>query len=424
MPKNYRNNNTIPVNIHRTLNRHIGLRSELIEFQKMAYTLQIEEEKIKQSNSKIELWVEDPVTYQVTKNEFENLIGYLLRKSVNVNFQQRSKLQNQSVVPFKPYDYEYLSLFSGGLDSIAIPFLPDYADKKGILHHTITHRIPQGKATRIYKKYFKPTQKQILVTSTYKNKVQDPGYLKTRGLVFLTNALCIASELNIKKIIIPENGPFMINFPVSTLADPTGTADPQMIESWTKIFNKVTNSSVEISFPFKNMTKSEVILSSGNSKLIKDTWSCSFFQGLSHMCGMCNSCLVRMLSCYAINEGENLENTYERNPFTINPADIGATNQLKYCISKDTATFCRSVINQEDLDPINQEKFYYLRKTYPILKNYSLDMMLGFQNLKRHYSSTRPLFTHFQKSLEYIDSHILEGRQSQLMTLKENLGWL
>ena len=216
----------------------------------------------------------------------------------------------------------------------------------------------------------------------------------------------------------------MINFPVSTSVDPTRTADPQMIELWTKIFNKVTNSSAMITFPFKNMTKSEVILSSGNRKLIGDTWSCSYFQGLSHMCGMCNSCLVRILSCYAINEGENLNSTYERNPFVINPDEIGEINRQKYFISKDTASFCRSILNQENLDSIKQEKFYHLRKIHPILKNYSLDLMLGFQNLKRHYSSTQPLFTHFQKMLEYVDSNTLERRQSQLMALKKKSGWV
>ena len=424
MPKSYQNNNTIPVNKHQISNKRIELQSNLIGFQKMAYMLQLEEKKIKESNSQIQLQVEDPASYETTRNEFENLIEYLLDKSINLNFHHGIKLERRSMMPFKPYNYEYLSLFSGGLDSIAIPFLSDYVEKNGILHHTITHKIPQGHAMEIFNKYFKPTKKQILVTSVFRNKVRNPSYLKTRGLVFLTNALCIAAEFGIDEVIIPENGPFMINVPVSSLVDPTRTTDPQMLESWTQIFNKVTNSSVKISLPFRNMTKSEVILSTGNSKLIGDTWSCSYFQGLSHMCGMCNSCLVRILSCYAINEGEKIEITYEHNPFVVNPNDIGTTNQLKYLISKETASFCRSIINQEDLDPINHEKFYHFGKIHPILKNYSLDMMLGFQNLKIHYSSSQPLFTHFQKMLEYVDSNILEARKSQLMTLKRKSGWL
>ena len=396
MPNYYRNNNAIPVNTYKIPNKQIGLRPELIGFQKMAYALQLEEKKIKKRlNSKIQLEVEDPVTYEETKNEFENLVEYLLHKSVNVNFQQRSKLQNQSLVPFEPYDYEYLSLFSGGLDSIAIPFLPDYANKKGVLHHTITHKILQGKATKLFKKYFQSTRKQILVTSTYKNKIKNPTYSKTRGLVFLTNALCVASELNINKIIIPENGPFMINFPVSTSVDPTRTADPQMIELWTKIFNKVTNSSAMITLPFKNMTKSEVILSSGNRKLIGDTWSCSYFQGLSHMCGMCNSCLVRILSCYAINEGENLNSTYERNPFVINPDEIGETNRQNYFISKDTASFCRSVLNQENLDPIKQENFYLSRKNISDLKKLFFGFDAGFPKFESKKKGTIRQLSHF-----------------------------
>ena len=85
-----------------------------------------------------------------------------------------------------PHNYEYLSLFSGGLDSISIPFLAKYSKKRGILHHTITHNIPHGRAIEIFKKYFEHTKKQTMITSTYKNKVKDPAYLKTRGLIFLT----------------------------------------------------------------------------------------------------------------------------------------------------------------------------------------------------------------------------------------------
>ena len=156
------------------------------------------------------MWVNDVQNYSKVQNDFETLMEFLLDEYIHINFVKAKKIQSQSIRPFIPHDYEYLSLFSGGLDNITIPFLNDYSNKKGIIHHTITHKIPQGKAIAIFNKYFKSTKKQTMVTSTNKNKVQDPAYLKTRGLIFLTNALCVASELNIPKVIVPENGQFMI----------------------------------------------------------------------------------------------------------------------------------------------------------------------------------------------------------------------
>ncbi len=300
-------------------NKTLGLSSKLLEFQKIMYTLQLGENMLKFPNPEITLLCEDVQKYQNVKDDFETIMEYLLDEYISINFKKSSSPKNQSIKPFTPYEYDYLSLFSGGLDSITIPFLNQYSQKNGILHHTITHNIPQGKAKVIFNKYFKPTKKQTLVFSTNKNKVDNPVYLKTRGLIFLTNALCVASELNIQEVIIPENGPFMINFPISASTDPTKTTDPIMMEILTKIFNSMTDSNISISTPFKNMTKSEVILSSGERSLISDTWSCSYFQGLEKMCGMCNSCLVRILSCYAIDEGEVIDENYGTNPFDIDP---------------------------------------------------------------------------------------------------------
>ena len=389
----------------------------------MTYDLQIGEKNLSLSNHEITLYVNDVKKYQTRQKKFENILEYLLNESIRINFKKRDKNQNKIMSPLIPGNYDYLSLFSGGLDSITIPFLTNYSEKKGILHHSITHTNPQGKAIEVFEKYFKPTKRQILVTSISTDKVEKPGYLKTRGLIFLTNGLCVASELNIPEVIIPENGPFMINYPVSASTDPTRTTDPYMIKSWTEIFNRITDSDIKISTPFKNMTKSEVILSSRNRKLIQDTWSCSYFQGLTYMCGMCNSCLVRILSCYAIDEGEDIDRVYEKNPFTIDPSSLGNIEQRNYFISKDTATFCRSILEPNTLNNVEKEKFSNLQERCPLLCNYALDLILGFQKLSCRYNSTQSLFTHFKKMLDHIDLDLIKNRDLQLMQQRLDLGY-
>ena len=220
-------------NIYTSINKSLGLNSKLLEFQKLAYDLQLGEHNMKPTDLKITLSVENLKKYEKIKKDFEDLLEYLLNERITIDFKKDKKIPNSSVKLLMPHNYEYLSLFSGGLDSISIPFLAKYSKKRGILHHTITHNIPHGRAIEIFKKYFEHTKKQTMITSTYKNKVKDPAYLKTRGLIFLTNALCVAAELNIPEVIIPENGPFMINVPISEVTDPTKTTDPIMMEGIT-----------------------------------------------------------------------------------------------------------------------------------------------------------------------------------------------
>ena len=422
MPRNHCRIST-PKNIYESIGRSIGLRSKLVEFQKMAYVLQLEEKYIDYNYPQIQLYVDKPTPYNIMKNEFEVLVGYLLDAKPKIYFEKGQIIESGFVKPFELRDFEYLSLFSGGLDSSAMPFLPQYTSKKGILHHTVTNTRILSDARKVFEKYFKVTRRQTLVTTDSKSKVEDPAYLKTRGLIFLTNALCIASELDIREVIVPENGPFMLNIPVSASVDPTRTTDPPMIEQWSQLFNSVTKSNVKVSMPFRNMTKSEVILLSGKGELIKDTWSCSYTQGLKHMCGMCNSCLIRILSCYAIEEGEDLESCYKDNPFTVVPATLGLNNQQNHKISKDTASFCRSVLDQSNLNEIEKERICGLKKLHPVLENHALDMMLGFMELKKRHTLTGPLFAHFTKMLHYIETELLDKRRERLMKKKVEIGW-
>ena len=178
---------------------------------------------------------------------------------------------------------------------------------------------------------------KLALTELNLSSTTDMPLLHVRGVMFLTNLLCVASECNTKRIIIPENGPFMINYPVSMTVSPTRTTNPVMIKDWSKLFQKITSTNIKIEMPFLNKTKAEVILESQEPKLIKYSWSCSTSQGISKMCGICMACFVRILSLYAIDQGENLENKYELNALRIRTSFYALfiifVNGLPYCRS-------------------------------------------------------------------------------------------
>jgi len=312
-----------PKNAFAFLSSGISFDSIFTDFQKFAYTIQLAEQiflqkHLENSKNKMSIWVKEPEKFIKEKENLENFFTAFFEYDVSLDIIKDDTnppgTQSHLVVP--DHSFDFACLFSGGLDSGTYAVESNLKKKYGILHHTITHDIPFGKAKKLYSKHLKNSH--FFLTSTRgENKVSQPLYLKTRGLIFLTNLLCITSNFKILKAIIPENGPFMVNAAISPSAEPTRTTDPYMIKEWTEIFNRITNSNISIETPYFDQTKSDIIIRAGSNNIIQDTWSCSYFQGLSKMCGMCNSCLVRILSCYAINEGENLENSYTENPFLI-----------------------------------------------------------------------------------------------------------
>ena len=401
--------------------------SILDDFQRFAYTIQLAEQifmqkKLEDSKYVMTIWVREPKKFLPIKAKIEyffssffeyDVILEILETGTSSGFQTRLEVDAPS--------FDFICLFSGGLDSGT--YALSNITKKGILHHTITHDIPFGKAKKLFSTYLR--NPQLKLTSTRgENKVSQPLYLKTRGLIFLTNLLCIASHFKIKKAIIPENGPFMINVPISPSAEPTRTTDLQMIKEWTEIFNKVTHSKIKIETPYLEKTKSEVIILGGRSDFINDTWSCSYFQGLRKMCGMCNSCLVRILSCYAIEEGEDLDTSYKTNPFTVSVDKIKTSNKNSYRVSLDAICFWANMIEPKlAVNGIEKKRYEYLRNEFPVMLNHSFDMFLGFQNLMKKYNSLEPLFLNFKKLLDKLDPNTLKNRSFSLQEQKTKVRW-
>ncbi len=425
MPKSYQKSDIKnPQNKYVFTNGTVVLDSKLVEFQRLAYTIQLGEQTYGYTGSVMPVWVTDPVEYNKIGTEMEDALSSLLDSQVGINFRKDNGLIPYTQTQFNQTKFDFICLFSGGLDSSSFALQNASKKKSGILHHTITHDNPFGKAKKLYQKYFLSCNNLKFVTTRGDNKVLNPAYLKTRGLIFLTNVLCIASQLKIEEIVIPENGPFMINLNVSPVAEPTRTTDPNMLEDWTIIFNKVTNSKVKINMPFKTSTKSEVILFSGSKSLINDTWSCSHYQGLSKMCGLCNSCLVRILSCYAICEGENIESMYEDNPFLVKSNKLKNSNKNSYRISIDAIDFWASIINPDNSrNDIEKQKFDSINSLYPVMTKHALDMFLGFKKLSQVYNSSEPLFSHFNKTLQKIDASQLKTRSEELEREKHIRRW-
>lgn len=127
--------------------------------------------------------------------------------------------------------------------------------------------------------------------------------MRLRSFLYLCLAAVTASSFNIKSIWMSENGIMTPGIPVSpSRVGPytTRTSHPAFVGAFSKWYNGITNSSIDVNNPFKYKTKAEIVTyigEKGLSTALRSSVSCSRRQfairrGNEH-CGYCVPCLIR-----------------------------------------------------------------------------------------------------------------------------------
>ena len=401
---------TPPQNHFAYSNIRYKLNDEFSDFQYLISGAHMAESKQKSSSTSVTIPVSNVEVFQRNKDEFEKFFEWLTDRSISLEFISRKASSKQTTL--SETSYYAISLYSGGLDSGSLPLSNKYINKKLLLHHTHTNNKLYNVAKKLHKKC-NPPQHGLIITNMDLVSTADIPLLHIRGAIFLTNLMAVAAHYNIKKIIIPENGPFMINYPVSMSVIPTKTTNPDMIERLSNLFKSMTNTKFTIETPYIGNTKAEVILSGKNPKLIQNSWSCTSTQNLDRMCGLCTACFVRQVSLHAINLSENLKKQYKFNPFLIKKNGLKITRNKSFRILIDCLEFWKNLICS-DLAPtkLESERYNHIVKRYPMLYNHATEMYLGIKNYCKH-NSYDVLGEIALENIEYIDDKI-EKRRSVL----------
>ena len=385
------------------------LNDEFSDFQYLVSGAHMAESKQK-SSTFATIPVSNVEVFQRNRDEFEKFFEWLTDRSISLKFILRKASSKQTTL--SETSYYAISSYSGGLDSGSLPLSNKYINKKLLLHHTHTNNKLYSVAKKLHRKC-NPPQHKLIITNMDLVSTADIPLLHMRGAIFLTNLMAVAAHYNIKKIIIPENGPFMINYPVSMSVIPTKTTNPDMIEKLSNLFKSMTNTKFTIETPYIGNTKAEVILTSKNPKLIQNSWSCTSTQNLDRMCGLCTACFVRQVSLHAINLSENLKKQYKFNPFLIKKNGLRRTRRKSFRILIDCLEFWKNLICS-DLAPtkLESERYNHIVKLYPMLYNHATEMYLGIKNYCEH-NSYDVLGKIALENIEYIDDKI-EKRRSVL----------
>ncbi len=367
----------------------------------------------------IELKVADIDSWKEVKAQIENLSFFLLNREISLKLLPNNSNLGKQIKLTPDNLYTSVSLFSGGLDSGAYAVLESRKNAGMILSHTITNNNLYHKAKLFFSNYVSRVNPRIkMATSTVNVKASHGGLLNSRGFLFLTDALCVAKGLDIRKVIVPENGPMIVNPKVSSCAEPTKTTNQTLLRELTEIFNILTGSNIIVVTPFINYTKGEIIRLLADRETMAATYSCFSSQGQSKMCGLCLACLIRMLSSYAAGYGEDIPTTYIHNPFKDSISDLGTRNQEKMVLLTEALKYWQKLVNPESVaSSIEREDIETLIKNKPVMRRHALEMLLGLQEAMNNYSCKGTLGKRARAIITSIDKTLLNERKEKLMRL-------
>lgn len=362
--------------------------------------------------------------FKEVKQDIEQLITFLTHRKISIRFiPTRKQFHRQRRISSGENPKTQRGapcLFSGGLDSAAGALSLAKNHLHPTLSHTATGNIVLGK---VHKLRVHPILRTLpLIITDLRTPAADSNLLMTRGLIFLSNALVLASSMKRKQIYMPENGPLMINPRVSPLSEPTKNAHPYLISTLEKIYNHITQSKVKIIPLFKDETKAEIIAKVLNDKIIDRTWSCFKIQGQTKMCGLCFACFVRRLSTLAVGYREQA-GTYQYDPFLVERKELGRLMKIDLDILHDTFLFLEKLLRDDRL--IRKEMYLipedFFSDSIRLMRNFSLDIFLG---LSRYVKNSQPhrlgtLGRFALKLLRDIPQSDLEARDEELRSIRK-----
>lgn len=286
--------------------------------------------------------VSDAVSWERAKLDLKNALDFLTSDNWNLSFSKVKRPYFQKKKNSLPLNanIDNICLFSGGLDSLAGAInLIDESDNILLISHVDS----TGAASTIQQ----PLIKKIKENYPNKNIKQSQFHIyadasneeTTRGRSILFHGLALfhAMNLDVNKIIAPENGVISINLPLTpsrTCSNSTKTMHPYFLNKFQSTLSNLSIN-IQIENPYLVKTKGEMLVESRNTDLIKElatkTLSCSHGGGHtngwfrnSYNCGYCIPCTIRRASIHKFNNTLDIGTEYGHN---IGKGEVCLTTQ-------------------------------------------------------------------------------------------------
>ena len=264
-----------------------------------------------------EIYVELPVKslpeWNRNIDRLNRMLKFLTGDIWYISFNERTVTLDFSEAE-KTVDYNVISLFSGGMDSLISTINLQEEGKNVLLaahaNEGLVKNAQRNIVQRLDERYTNTRHSLIdLWTSIPKDLIFEGGEENTtrsRSFLFIAFAIFIASgTATIKELLVPENGLIAINVPMDSMrvgAHSTRTTHPFYLSCWNELLCDL-EFGLSIRNPYWNKTKGEMAAGCLNKdflyQLMPLSMSCSSpgkerYQGIAPQhCGYCLPCIIR-----------------------------------------------------------------------------------------------------------------------------------
>jgi 7-cyano-7-deazaguanine synthase in queuosine biosynthesis len=271
-----------------------------------------------------------------------------------------------------------LCLFSGGVDSYSGILLA----KKvlGSVEGVFCGHIDQSKASSIVKAIEETILKEagISLQRIKAPRIGSGGYAQLRGFFYVLSAGAWIQALQGSRLLITECGPTMYQPRFGPFDAITMTTHPVVMDLASQALDFILKRRIQISKPFENMTKAEVMASSPEKEGLRLTHSC-VTQRFGYHDGTCYGCIIRRLGALAADVPDV---DYQRDPLIDGTANAG--NLLSLLV------YCAEILtNYREMDSFEIEKIEQYNKL-DLFRRFSLDNFAAIHRVIAGGSVVRP----------------------------------
>lgn len=375
------------------LNYHMSPNPIAYDFLRLAISVYSADVRVPRSeaydqwtrNLHLYLPVSDIQKWSSLKAQIEDTLSFLTGDHWELYFRRLDKSSKTYVSSRKSkhLNVNAVSLFSGGLDSYC-GSIDSLVNKRKIVlvgHHSAggaaTSKSQDKSLQNIRTKYSEddaPFLKIWLSTPKGKNGISE---LTNRGrsILFIGLGIFIANGLNVKELIIPENGLISLNVPLSNSrlsSYSTRTTHPYFIKSVGAII-KAIGLDIELNLIYRFKTKGEVLSSCLDKDLLlvglKDTMSCSHpsagryakVKGNPH-CGYCLPCIIRRVAIWKAFKRDDTKYVYDINDKRLTMNKMLDQKTLRMALARQKTNFpsMADILTSGPLPVGDEEKQEYL----------------------------------------------------------------
>lgn len=276
--------------------------------------------KLPNRTIRILISVSDRKLWTLHKQSLEGVLYQLSGDNFVFYFVQGKRAKRQFEVVNEAEPDNVVSLFSGGLDSLAgVSWLTERGLKPILVSHSSQTKVTSLQwylASRLERLLGNDVQfHQINAVRIGRRLIPKEGSQRLRSFLYLTLGCIFALQRGISRLYIFENGILALNIPISNsrIFLNTRTAHPAFLNMYKDLVSKIFDVEFDVINPFLEKTKAETVSllnKSGFRDLIRNTISCSRLTALimdrRHIpiskvwhCGVCLPCVLRRIAINA-----------------------------------------------------------------------------------------------------------------------------